>query len=145
MKKTLMIISWLLYIFSAKAQKSIYDSYPVYKENDLGLTYSPTHSTFRIWAPTAERAQLIFPPALIPGHQEIVQMKKSANGTWVATVKRDIKGMFYSFNVFIGGKWMEQVPDPYAKAVGVNGKRAMVVDLKETNPPGWENDKSPPF
>ena len=45
----------------------------------------------------------------------------------------------------INGKWLNEVPDPYAKAVGVNGKRAMVVDLKETNPAGWEKDKSPSF
>jgi pullulanase len=45
----------------------------------------------------------------------------------------------------INGQWGEEVTDPYAKSVGVNGKKAMVVDLKETNPPGggWENDKSP--
>ena len=30
--------------------------------------------------------------------------------------------------------------DPYAKAAGVNGDRAMVVDLTETNPAGWEQD-----
>jgi pullulanase len=29
------------------------------------------------------------------------------------------------------------------KAVGVNGKRGAVVNLKETNPDGWENDQSP--
>ena len=40
-------------------------------------------------------------------------------------------------------KWMNEVPDPYAKIVGVNGRRAMIADLKETNPAGWANDKSP--
>ena len=40
---------------------------------------------------------------------------------------------------------MNEVPDPYAKAVGVNGKRAMIIDLNETNPAGWANDKSPVF
>jgi pullulanase len=60
MKKTLMIISWLLYIFSTKAQKSIYDSYSVYKGADLGLTYSPKESIFKIWAPGAEKVQIIF-------------------------------------------------------------------------------------
>ena len=55
------------------------------------------------------------------------------------------KGKFYVFKVQINGKWLNEVPDPYAKAVGVNGKRAMVVDLKTTNPVDWEKDKSPVF
>jgi pullulanase len=72
-------------------------------------------------------------------------MKKDLNGTWVAKVAGDIKGKFYVFKVQINGKWMNEVPDPYAKAVGVNGKRPMVVDLKTTDPANWEKDKSPSF
>ena len=146
MKQTLMIISWLLYIFSAKAQKSIYDSFPVYKGNDLGLTYTRSQSTFRIWAPTAEKAQLIF-YSRGDDHIEtgIFDMDKGGDGTWVKKIARDLKWKFYVFKVQVNGKWLNEVPDPYAKVVGVNGKRALVVDLKETNPAGWEKDKSPVF
>lgn len=142
MRKTIMIISWLLYTFSAKSQKTIYDSYPVYKGNDLGLTYSKKQSTFRIWAPTAEKAQLIFYADTRIGEFDL---NKNADGTWTRTFPGDHKGKFYVFRVMINGKWLNEVPDPYAKAVGVNGKRAVVVDLKETNPVGWEKDKSPAF
>jgi len=38
---------------------------------------------------------------------------------------------------------VDEVPDPYAKAVGTNGKRAMVVDLKKTDPTNWAQDKAP--
>lgn len=72
-------------------------------------------------------------------------MNKDLNGTWSTKVAGDIKGKFYVFKVQINGKWLHEVPDPYAKTVGVNGKRAMVVDLKETNPVNWEKDKSPFF
>jgi len=72
-------------------------------------------------------------------------MKKDLNGTWDVKVSGDIKGKFYVFKVLINGKWLNEVPDPYAKAVGVNGKRAMVIDFKETNPAKWEIDKSPVF
>lgn len=41
--------------------------------------------------------------------------------------------------------WNTETPDPYAKAVGVNGQRAMVVDLAKTNPDGWQNDRRPPL
>jgi pullulanase len=52
---------------------------------------------------------------------------------------------FYVFKVLIDGKWTNEIPDPYAKAVGINGKRAIVIDMSKTNPPEWQNDKSPVF
>ncbi|HEX3168855.1 MAG TPA: type I pullulanase [Chitinophagaceae bacterium] len=143
MKRYVMILFGLLNFIFAKTQ-SIYDSYPVYKGGDLGLIYSKTQSTFRIWAPTAGKARLIFYKEGIHGDEEaIIEMKKSADGTWVSQVPGDLKGKFYVFKVQINGQWLNEVPDPYTKAVGVNGKRAMVVDLKETNPANWEKDKSP--
>lgn len=146
MKQTLMLFAWLFNIFSAKAQKTIYDSYPVYKGGDLGLTYSSGSSLFRIWAPTAGKAQIIFYNAGDGGESTgFVDMKKDLNGTWSTKVAGDIKGKFYVFKVQVNGKWLNEVPDPYAKAVGVNGKRAMVADLKETDPVNWEKDKSPVF
>lgn len=140
-----MILFGLLNFIFSKTQ-SIYDSYPVYKGNDLGLIYSKTQSTFRIWAPTAGKARLIVYKEGIHGDEgSVIEMKKSADGTWLSQVPGDLKGKFYAFKVQVNGQWLNEVPDPYAKAVGVNGKRAMVVDLKETHPANWENDKSPVF
>ena len=51
----------------------------------------------------------------------------------------------YTFRVKINNKWNNEIPDPYAKAVGINGKRAMVIDLKDTDPKNWAMDKSPAF
>src|SRR5688572_1431949 len=146
MKEILMIISWLLYIFPTKAQTTIYDSYPVYKGADLGLTYSSKESVFKIWAPPAEQCRLILYNGGIQGVAvSTFDMNKSVDGVWVLKIPGDLKGKFYVFRVRVNGKWLDEVPDPYAKAVGVNGKRAMVVDLKKTDPLGWDNDKSPVF
>ncbi|NOT51581.1 MAG: type I pullulanase [Chitinophagaceae bacterium] len=145
MKKGFMLLSFILQLFAGKAQKTDYSKYPVYTGNDLGLTYSKTRSVFKIWAPTAEEVELkIYPEnSESMGRKEIMQ--KSNNGTWIATIMGDYKESMYTFSVKINGKWLDNVPDPYAKAVGINGKRAMVIDLKETNPPGWSTDKSPAF
>lgn len=141
-----MVFAWLINLFSAKAQKSIYDSYPVYKGNDLGLTFSSKNKVFKIWAPTAEQAQLIFYKEGVGGNPlSTYPMTKKEGGVWQADLSGEFKSWFYAFKVMINGQWQEEVPDPYAKVVGINGKRAMVVDLKETNPPGWEKDKSPLF
>ena len=139
-----MLFAWLFNIFSTKAQKSIYDSYPVYKGNDLGLTFSSKNKIFKIWAPTAEQALLILYKEGVEGNPlSTYPMIKKEGGIWETILIGELKGWFYVFKVMINGQWSSEVPDPYAKAVGVNGKRAMVVDLKETNPAGWEKDKSP--
>ena len=142
----ILLAGWLVNLFSAKAQKTVYDSYPVYKGTDLGLTYSPGQSVFRIWSPPAEQVQLLFYKEGTGGESSAIhELKKDKDGTWLLNLPGNHKGKFYVFRVMINGKWLQEVPDPYAKAVGVNGKRAMVADLKETNPQGWEKDQSPAF
>jgi pullulanase len=145
MQKTIMIISWLLYLLPAKAQKTIYDSYPVYKGNDLGLTYSPAKSTFKIWAPTAKQARLFLYNTPMNHYKSYHEMKRDKDGTWIVTINDDIKNWRYGFRVLIDSTWFKEVPDPYVKSVSVNGLKGMVIDLKETNPQGWEKDKSPAF
>ena len=123
-----------------------YKMYPVYYEKDLGLTYSKEYSIFKIWAPTAEKGELLFYKDGDAGEAiKTINLEKGIKGTWHSQVEGDLKGTFYTFRVSIDGKWRDEIPDPYAKAVGVNGKRAMVVDLSETNPAGWSHDKSPAF
>ena len=125
----------------AKAQQNIY---PTYTGNDLGLTYSKAASSFRIWAPTATRVQLSLYKQSLGGDKSTnIQLKRSVQGTWTTTLSGDRAGTFYTFSVEHNGQWLSEVPDPYAKAVGTNGKRAMIVDLAKTNPGGWARDKSP--
>ncbi len=133
-------------MMSRSFSQTDYKTYPVYFEKDLGLTYSKKFSIFKVWAPTAEKAELLFYKEGDGGDPfKTIKLEKGIRGTWHSQVEGDIKGMFYSFRVSIDGKWSNEIPDPYAKAVGVNGKRAMVVDLGDTDPAGWQNDKSPSF
>lgn len=146
MTKCIFSLSLLIFIMPMSAQQPNYENYPVYDGNDLGLVYTSRQSTFRIWAPTAEQAQLIFYANGSGGAAiQVLEMKKSEGGTWLLTLAGDHKNKFYVFRVKIAGQWQNEVPDPYAKAVGVNGKRAIVTELTESNPAGWENDLSPAF
>ena len=54
----------------------------------------------------------------------------------------DLKNVYYTYRVTVNGKEVEAC-DPYARSTGVNGNRAMVVDLASTNPDGWDDDKNP--
>ncbi len=115
-------------------------------DGDLGAIYSKDKCKFILWAPTAENVQL----ALYGDNgydfdceaKEVYTMSKGINGTWIVEINGDFNGQFYNYLININGK-ISEVVDPYAKAVGVNGNRGMVIDLNSTNPEGWEKDTKP--
>ncbi|MFD3259851.1 type I pullulanase [Paenibacillus lentus] len=122
-----------------------FDEMFYYDGDDLGAAYSPKESKFRLWAPTASEAHVVFyrswddsePMMMLP-------MKRDVQGTWLLTASGDHQGRYYTYRVKIGQDWNEAA-DPYARAVGVNGDRAAIIDLQSTNPERWEDDRKPPF
>jgi pullulanase len=145
MKQIFLFLIMVLPVSNIIAQSSKYTGYPVYTRNDLGLTYTKFKSTFRIWVPTAQRVKLFLCDTSVNHPHQSAEMIRDKNGTWVAVINKDLKGWRYGFRVMIDSVWQNEVPDPYAKAVSVNGTKAMIIDLKETNPAGWINDRSPVF
>lgn len=138
-----MLIAFIM-PFISQAQVKNFDSYPVYTGIDLGLLYTSQQCVFRIWAPTAEKAELLLYNEGTGGAAvQTINMQKSKLGSWIALLKGEQKGKFYTFRVRVNNKWLNEVADPYAKSTGVNGKRAMVVDLNATNPDEWNKDRSP--
>lgn len=116
-----------------------------YSGSDLGATYTPEKTTFRVWAPTADAVTLNLYGSGTPGTDDLVEqlpMTAYVNGTWIAEKEGDLNGTYYTYLVSVGGNENEAC-DPYARATGVNGKRTMVLDLSSTNPKGWENDTNP--
>lgn len=111
-----------------------------YEGDDLGLTYRPEGSFFRLWAPTASRAYVILYREWNSKQGERVQMARDVKGTWTAEIAGDLEGKYYTYQVQIGSQWNEAA-DPYSKAVGVNGDRAAIIRMENTNPEGWPADK----
>lgn len=123
------------------AQQNDYLKWPEYTGSDLGLTYSESESQFRIWSPFAQEAHLLIYSDGFYGHPEkIHKMNQDVQGTWLFTAEGNLAGKYYAFTVKINNRWSDTVPDPYCKAVGVNGKRAQVINLNKTNPADWEAD-----
>lgn len=121
-----------------------YDQYPCYFGDDLELVYTPEQSVFTLWAPTADQVQLNLYPSGEGGEPEDqVEMNKADNGIWRIHIDRDLKGTFYTFQIKIDGEWLDETPGIWAKAVGVNGNRAAVINWSETDPEGWDSDHSP--
>lgn len=140
----LFLIASLITACNAVPDYKSYDEYPVYEGDDLELTYSQRSSQFRVWAPTATQVKLLLYDDGLEGsayHTE--DLHASDNGTWKIKVKGDLKGKFYTFQVKVGETWLKETPGMWAKAVGVNGKRAAIIDMSDTNPAGWERDQRP--
>lgn len=123
-----------------------FDQYPVYHGSDLGIIYTPAQTRFRLWSPAVEDARFYLYAAGEGGKPlSTHSLKKAEAGTWLLELPGDHKGQFYTVQVKYRGKWLQETADPYAKAVGVNGKRGMILDLSETHPKGWEKDEKPPL
>ena len=121
-----------------------YLSYPVYEGNDLELSINGKTASFRLWSPEAQAVKLRLYKNGRGGEPiETIDMNKAENGTWTASVTPVPYGKFYTFQVQTAGKWLDETPGIWAKAVGVNGHRAAVIDFSTTNPEGWANDKGP--
>ena len=69
-------------------------------------------------------------------------MKKEEKAVWSWETKEELHGVYYDYVIIRDGEEVLSA-DPYAKACGVNGKRSMAVNLKKTNPEGWEKDQAP--
>lgn len=119
---------------------STFNDLYTYTGNDLGNTYTPTSTKFRLWAPTASAATLVVYPTADKSVPTEFPMTADVKGTWVATLDGDRNGTIYTYKVRIGGTWNEAV-DPYVRAATLNGVRGVVVDLAKTNPAKWTNDK----
>ena len=116
-----------------------------YTGKDLGATYTKDKTTFRVWAPTADKVAVRLYQGGEEGKNDLIEelsMTADVNGTWVLEKSGDLNGTYYTYFVTIGDVQNEAC-DPYARTTGVNGKRAMVIDLDSTDPEGWENDKNP--
>ncbi|MBQ7839244.1 MAG: type I pullulanase [Lachnospiraceae bacterium] len=116
-----------------------------YDGDDLGSIYSPDMTTFKVWAPTAEKVELKLyatgsdeePEAALLRQLPMVRGEK---GIWHASVKEDLENVYYTYLVTADGETRECV-DIYAKATGVNGKRGMVVNPEATDPEGWAQER----
>ncbi|HDR7812987.1 TPA: type I pullulanase [Bacillus cereus] len=121
-----------------------FDNLFYYGGNDLGNTYTPQHTKFRLWAPTASEAKLVTYKKWSDKIGAEINMQQGEKGTWTSELKGNQKGLFYTYKVKIGDKWTEAV-DPYVRAASVNGDKGAVVNLEETNPKKWKANKKPKF
>lgn len=115
----------------------------VYDGNDLGVECNEDKTIFRLWSPEAEGIILNLYHA---GNGEKayrqIPMEAREKGVWSWETDEELHGVYYDYLITRDGEKV-LTADPYAKACGVNGLRSMAVNLKKTDPEGWEKDQSP--
>ena len=118
-----------------------------YEGDDLGATWTKEKTSFRLWAPTASAVVINLYRSGTAGTDDLIEtipMTADVKGTWIAEKSGDQNGVYYTYSVTVDGVTNEAC-DPYARATGVNGLRAMIIDLSSTDPEGWANDKDPHY
>lgn len=128
-----------------------------YSGSDLGMTYTPEATTFKVWSPISAFATVNIykegAPKSLGGSDacDVYKMGYSKGGVWETTIKGDLKGAYYTFSLTNSGGTQETM-DPYAKACGLNGLRAFVYDKTsaDANPDSWDEvpsvwDKKPGY
>ncbi len=129
--------------------RSTYDeqfvSYPTYSGEDLELSVDNYGTHFRLWSPKAEAVTLsLYDNGRTGNAYETIDMKfNPENGTWTTSVPSQLYGKFYTFRVKHDGRWLDETPGVWAKAVGANGARAAIINLDATDPEGWAEDRGP--
>ena len=105
------------------------------------MAYTPSATTFRLFAPRSSKPVVrLYATGEARGEKPLktISMKAVAPDRWEVRVKGNLKGRFYTFAIRLG---MGETPGVFAKAVGINGDRGAIIDMRQTNPEGWAQDK----
>ena len=122
-----------------------FDQYYTY-DGELGMFYTPSRTTFRIWSPISANVLLNIYETGIPksyggnDDKDVYKMSYRAGGIWETTIEGDMAGSYYTFTLTHSAGTVETV-DPYVKACGVNGIRGYIYDNagSDANPSGWDS------
>ncbi len=113
-----------------------------YDGRDLGVKCEGEKTVFKVWSPLAQRVKL----RLYRDNASEACLEKELlpeeKGVWETVFEENLHGMYYDYLVQTDGKEV-RTADPYAVGCGCNGNRSMVVDLRRTDPPGFESDAAP--
>lgn len=121
-----------------------YNDYPVRSDSLIEMVYSPSGTTFMLWAPTADDVRvMLFDEGEETPPFKMTRLERDHEGTWKGVIPGDHLDKFYAFNVKVDNKWLGETPGINARAIGVNGKRGAIINMLATNPQGWDNDRRP--
>ena len=92
-----------------------------YTGDDLGATWTPEKTTFKVWAPTAVSVRVNLYESGTEGTDDLIEsieMTAEEQGVWAAAVEGDLNGTYYTYAV-AEGDVVREACDPYARTTGV--------------------------
>ena len=122
---------------------------------ELGMTYTPQATTFRVWSPiSANLKVLIYEKDTSSEYcgatdeatkkaydkYQAYQMQYKSGGLWELVIDGDLDGYYFNYQVdnTLG---TNVVMDPYATSAGANGLRGLIYDKNgaKVTPDGWND------
>ncbi|HFU4059428.1 TPA: type I pullulanase [Streptococcus suis] len=101
-------------------RSAIFEQNYTYDGSDLGATYSPQSTSFKLWAPISKQVFLVL-------EGTPYAMKKGSKGVWQVTVEGDLDSQSYHYLHKVNGEWIS-VHDPYALSSKANSGDSYVIN-----------------
>jgi pullulanase-type alpha-1,6-glucosidase len=126
------------------------DVYAAAQQQPLGLQFVKGLPTFRVWAPTAQKVQLLVTPPGSPKQLLLPMIRDDRSGIWYGAADPRWKGGTYRYRVTVyvpdqGKVVVNDVTDPYSVALTTNSTRSVIADLSDPTlkPAGWDKLAKP--
>ncbi len=117
----------------------VLDEFAVSDDVKLGSFIEDGKTFFRLWCPVAKSVNVLLYKDPNGDPVEKVPMKRKEKGLWEVVVDKYLGGWFYLYEIDRLGETV-RVVDIYSVSTSLDGEKSAVVDLRRTNPEGWEKD-----
>lgn len=107
-------------------------------DKKLGMIYTRERTTFRVWSPFKDKIYLLLYLDYRLVTRKSYLMEKHEDGVHELVLEGDYKGCFYNF--LVDG---EEVTDPYSIASSINSRHSAIIDIRDTDPEGWQDHRIP--
>ncbi len=118
--------------------------------NDLGVRPAGNRTTFKLWAPTAQKVSVAVYDSNLGLTTALLGADFDATtGIWTAAQDADLSGKYYRYvvEVFVRGTGLvrQLVTDPYSVSLSADSKRSYIADLAAASlkPAGWDGHPVP--
>ena len=118
--------------------------------SDLGVQVLQAETSFKLWAPTAQRVGVcVYPSVGGPAKRLDAMQRADGTGVWQANLRGRHAGQYYTYLVDVVvphvGLVRNRVTDPYALSLNANSQRAFIADMRSPHlaPAGWANHPVP--
>jgi pullulanase len=105
---------------------------------------------FDLWAPTARSVlACLHASDAAPAERLLPLQRDASTGIWSSALDEDLRGRYFTYLVDVHvpntGIVRNRVTDPYALSLGLDSRRALLVDLDDPalKPPGWDAKRAP--